>query len=530
MVDEVVRNYHKAGFTILALTDHDKMEPNAQFTRGRIDWTTFEKAGTPFPKDPKPENYPFNTTWPWTDFGGPDPKSLGMVGIESAEISYRHHMNSFFSSYGTGYTAEDEDEQLTAMKAEGGLVFFNHPGSPAPFSGGGRRSLEWYAERFQKYGPEFLIGLDISGGAFTEGLWDQLLARFMPGRTIYGFATDDMHRLPKDVSKSPHTIFVLDKLNSASVRQAMEGGQFYFSRPSERNAMAEFPTIESIEVNEKTGTITIHALKYDTIRWISAPSSTGPVTDPESKSHIWPAGQVVHEGATLNYRQTPNIKNYVRAEIRRTEGGQTYRTFINAFGIREGNENSGDHKSIKIGNQEWMTENLNVDHFKNGSPIPEAKSNEEWIKAYKEGKPAWCFYDFKPEMGKKYGRLYNWYAVNDSTSGGVAPQGWHVPTKEEWTSLTDYLGGNASAGTKMKSVQGWLANVNGTNMSGFSALPGGYRRADGHFGSAGQYGYWWSSSPYITANAWSWIFYYNDNVIRTNHHKASGLSVRCIRD
>jgi uncharacterized protein (TIGR02145 family) len=439
-------------------------------------------------------------------------------------------MNSFFSSYGTGYTAADEDEQLTAMKAAGGLVFFNHPGSPAPFSGGGRKSLEWYVERFTRYSPDFLIGMDISGGQFTEGLWDQLLARFMPGRTIFGFATDDMHRLPNDVSKSPHTIFVLDALNSSTVRKAMEEGQFYFSRPTQRNATAVFPTIESIEVNEKSGTITIHATNYDTIRWISAPQSLEAVTDPKTNDRSWPLGQVVHEGMTLNYRKTPNIKNYVRAEIRRTEGGQTYRTFINAFGMREVNENKSDFKSIRIGKQDWMTENLNTGTFRNGKPIPEAKSNEEWLKAYHDGKAAWSYYDFDPQNGKKYGRLYNWYAVSDSTSGGLAPAGWHVPSNEEWTELTEYLGGYTSAGIKMKSTTGWKSNANGTNASGFAGLPGGFRRPDGTFASIGLYGYWWASSPYIAANAWDRILYYNAPVIRSNHHKANGFSVRCVRD
>jgi uncharacterized protein (TIGR02145 family) len=339
-----------------------------------------------------------------------------------------------------------------------------------------------------------------------------------------------MHRLPKDVSKSPHTIFVLGELNSASVRKAMEDGQFYFSRPSARNATGNFPTVDNIEVDEKAGTITIRALDYDTIRWISAPKSSEPVMDPQSQGPIWPSGQIVHEGTTLNYRQTPNIRNYVRAEISRWEGGQKYRTFINAFGIREIPAKRGDQKSIVIGNKEWMTENLNVTKFRNGSPIPEAKTKEEWFKAYKEGKPAWCFYDFKPENGAKYGRLYNWYAVSDSASGGLAPQGWHVASKEEWTELTEYLGGYASAGTKLKNIEGWAPNATGNNVSGFSALPGGYCRADGRFVSAGEYGYWWTSSQYIKANAWSWILYYNQNVIRSNHHQASGLSVRCVRD
>lgn len=530
MVDEVVRSYRRAGFTILALTDHDKMEPNAQFARGRIDWSTFDTAGTPFPKDPKPKNYPFNTTWPWTDFGGPNPKELGMVGIEGAEISYRHHMNSFFSSYGTGYTAVDEDEMLTAMQEAGGLAFFNHPGSPAPFSGGGRKSLEWYEGRFAKYPPTFLIGMDITGGAFTEGLWDQLLARFMPGRQILGFATDDMHRLPPDPSKSPHTIFILKELDSASVRKAMVSGQFFFSRPSRRGATGEFPTIDSMEFDEVAGTITIHASNYDTIKWISAPKARQAVADPDTHSMIWQGGEVVHVGKTLNYRQTPGISNYVRAEIQRTEEGNTYRTFTNAIGMSEVVERKDGIESVWIGEQEWMTRNLSVTTFRNGTPIPQAKTREEWAQAAKDGKPAWCYYNFDSSHGDKYGKLYNWYAVADSANGGLAPVGWRIPDNNDWTKITEYLGGYPAAGIKMKSESGWQSDANGTNMSGFAGLPGGMIRPNGSSVGVGLYGHWWSASDYIRFNAWDWMLYYNDPLVRTNHHKGSGFSVRCVRE
>ncbi len=329
MVDEVVRAYQKAGFTILALTDHDKMEPNAQYERGRIDWATFEKGGTPYPKDPKPKNYPFNTTWPWTNFGAPDPKTLGMVGIESAEISRWHHMNNFFSGYGTGYETKNEDEQLTGMQKAGGLAFFNHPGAPAPFAGGGRHTLEWYIERFNKFPSNFLVGIDVSGGdGFSENLWDQLLAHFMPKRPIWGFGVDDMHRLG-NLNQSPQTIFALDNLNSPSVRKAMEGGQFYVTQRSNGTA----PTVERIVFDEKAGTITIHALNYDKITWISAPKSSELLTDIDKSARPWPQGQVVHQGTTLNYRETPNINKYVRAVLERTTGAQTYRTLLNPIGI-----------------------------------------------------------------------------------------------------------------------------------------------------------------------------------------------------
>jgi len=90
-------------------------------------------------------------------------------------------------------------------------------------------------------------------------------------------------------------------------------------------------------------------------------------------------------------------------------------------------------KKIKIGDQIWADRNLNVNHFRNGEPIPQAISNEEWIEAGDNKQPAWCHYDNDPENGKKYGKLYNWYAVNDPR--GLAPEGWEVPTDDEWKIL-----------------------------------------------------------------------------------------------
>ena len=103
-------------------------------------------------------------------------------------------------------------------------------------------------------------------------------------------------------------------------------------------------------------------------------------------------------------------------------------------------------EEVTIGNQIWMTKNLNVDKFRNGDPILEAKTDEEWQKAGEKKQPAWCYYDNDPKNGEQYGKLYNWYAVNDPR--GLAPEGYHVPTDAEWTQLSDYLGGEDVAGKK----------------------------------------------------------------------------------
>ncbi|MEX2410489.1 MAG: fibrobacter succinogenes major paralogous domain-containing protein [Candidatus Paceibacterota bacterium] len=196
------------------------------------------------------------------------------------------------------------------------------------------------------------------------------------------------------------------------------------------------------------------------------------------------------------------------------------------------NVNSIGYETVKIGDQEWMVDNLNVSKFRNGELIPQAESNKEWVSAYKEGNPAWCYFDNNPINGEKYGKLYNWYAINDTIRGGIAPDGWYVPSNDEFTKLIDFLGGHQLASKKMKSNSGWHNQGDGNNESGFTGLPGGARLPNGSFTSTGLYGYgyWWSSSEYLTANAWSRILYYNNAVITTNHHKASGFSVRLLKE
>jgi uncharacterized protein (TIGR02145 family) len=190
-------------------------------------------------------------------------------------------------------------------------------------------------------------------------------------------------------------------------------------------------------------------------------------------------------------------------------------------------------EEVKIGKQIWMAENLDVTHFRNGDPIPEAKTNEEWKKAGEKKQPAWCYYDNDPANGTKYGKLYNWYAVNDPR--GLAPSGWHVPTDAEWKTLTSFLGGETVAGGKMKSTrfQYWsIPNTAATNECGFSGLPGGYRfNDDGNFTNVGNAGYWWSSTELSTPEAWGRdLFYLHGSAYMLIGNKQSGFSVRCLRE
>ncbi|MFM7637742.1 MAG: fibrobacter succinogenes major paralogous domain-containing protein [Crocinitomicaceae bacterium] len=184
---------------------------------------------------------------------------------------------------------------------------------------------------------------------------------------------------------------------------------------------------------------------------------------------------------------------------------------------------------VSIGTQVWMTKNLDVATFRNGDSIPQVKKDKEWKKAGENQQPAWCYYNNNQKNGKKYGKIYNWYAVNDPR--GLAPVGYHIPSDAEWTQLTNYLGGVENAAAKMKNISGWAENGNGTNSSGFSGLPGGDRSGNGAFSYVGLNGSWWSSTEYVTFTAWHRsLYYYNGILFRGNNYRSNGFSVRCLKD
>jgi uncharacterized protein (TIGR02145 family) len=154
------------------------------------------------------------------------------------------------------------------------------------------------------------------------------------------------------------------------------------------------------------------------------------------------------------------------------------------------------YKTVVIGTQTWMAENLNVSTFRNGDSIPQAKTNEEWIKANKEGKPAWCYYENTYKKGLKYGKIYNEYAMRDKR--GLAPEGWHIPLYSEWSILS-----KSSSIVALKSTTGWIncigdpENYKGNNKSGFNALPSGTRGYKGEFIGDGSFIMFWASDGYF---------------------------------
>ncbi len=178
--------------------------------------------------------------------------------------------------------------------------------------------------------------------------------------------------------------------------------------------------------------------------------------------------------------------------------------------------------TIVIGTQQWSRLNLDVVTYRNGDIIPQVTDEATW-NSLTTG--AWCYYNNDPANGAIYGKLYNWYAVNDPR--GLAPTGWHIPTNAEWGILIDKL--NSYPGIldkKLKTVGSiWSNNIGATNESGFSGLPGG-TRAGGSFSRLGLIGMWWSSGTC----AYSYLEYTMSGLSRSGSNSEFGISVRCVRD
>jgi uncharacterized protein (TIGR02145 family) len=172
-------------------------------------------------------------------------------------------------------------------------------------------------------------------------------------------------------------------------------------------------------------------------------------------------------------------------------------------------------KTIKIGSQVWTKKNLRVFKFRNGEHIPIVQDRDEW---YSKRSSAMCI---NPDNGECY---YNWYAVIDPR--GLAPEGFHVPSDEEWNELVNHLGGNQVAGQYLKSQKKW----DGDNSSGFKSLPAGYRNSSGNFYDLGNYGYWWSSSPSGGNAIFRYLYSGYSNVTRNHSGPQNGFSVRLIKD
>ena len=331
---QVVRVFREAGFSILSITDHDAVSPN-QCVLGEP---------SPYP-DPRPANFPADTTWPWNAYGAPAPAELGMLGIEGAELTCTYHINSFFNDYGFAPCSSDDrptpDDWLVEVARRDGLAVLNHPGGSAKADG-----LEWVTALYGNPANDRLVGMELAGGATTDvnaALWDQLLGMFMPDRPIWGFGTSDMHLLSQ--TRFAFTVFLLDELTEAGVKDAMRTGRFYavtgpkvmdFSRNRSPDVAPRaeydgmYPELRSIVVDREAAKISIDAAGYDEIVWTAKPSATEPSPAPAAAAP-WPAARVVQRGPVLDYADIASP--YVRAELIRQTAEGPVRVFLNPFAL-----------------------------------------------------------------------------------------------------------------------------------------------------------------------------------------------------
>jgi uncharacterized protein (TIGR02145 family) len=205
---------------------------------------------------------------------------------------------------------------------------------------------------------------------------------------------------------------------------------------------------------------------------------------------------------------------------------------------------SNIYNTVQIGDQCWMVENLKTTTYRNGMPIQNVTANSTW-QNLTEGAYAWFYNDIS--WKDSYGALYNWYATVNA--GELCPAGWHTPTNDDWTVLTNFIGGTGSShGNELKScrqVNSLLgggcntsehprwdeSDVAGTDNYGFSGLPGGGRNSYGYFTMMGEYGFWWSSTMNTPEKAWARSLNSSNGLIFVfSFDKRIGYSVRCVRD
>lgn len=217
-------------------------------------------------------------------------------------------------------------------------------------------------------------------------------------------------------------------------------------------------------------------------------------------------------GSDLTFTTTP-----ARTTFLNFNAALTYGTVSDI----EGNS----YRTVGIGTQTWMAENLRTRKYNDGTAIPFILGVSAWASATT---PGYCWYNGD---STQYGALYNWYSVN---TGKLCPAGWHVPTDAEWTTLTGSVGGQNVAGGMLKETgtSHWLSpNTGATNESGFTAIPAGYRDYYGYFNNIKRTGFWWSATESSSTEAW-----FRDmqntyaNTDRSSSSKKSGFSVRCLKD
>ncbi len=544
-----VDRYHDLGYTVLAITDHNAVTyPWTEFS-DMAPWGRYAVRAQRLLNEGalQPEELEYEDR---------NPSEMGMISIKGNEISNHNHLVSLFSDYEGEFGRVDshtgagkEEVSLKAVTEDDGLMFWAHP-----YRLRERNKVEvltddlegWFADFYERF--DNLVGQEMNNRR-DRSFWDGMLSRTMPDRPVWGFATDDMHT--RSSLGRRWVELVLPEFSRDAVRRCLEEGRFFSVITSNGHDGPAPPVIESISVDRRNGTIEIDASRYVTVKWVSG-------------------GVVVHDEGSIDLNELSQVGGYIRAAFF-GEGG-TYIT-TQPFGIRPPagsalerigigerllsfEEGSGvtdidgnEYRTVVIGGQEWLAENLRVTHYRDGTPID---SPGEDYSAWRDNKTgAYSWYENDKETYAAYGALYNWYATDNES--GLCPEGWRMATDDDWKILEMYLGmsyeevnaagwrgGGTDVVNRLKSTRteaaghpGWLDGLNeaATDESGFSALPGGLRTSTGYFVSRGRAGYWWSSTERDSGVAWSRKMELDyDKVTRFPLNKDLGFCVRCVRE
>lgn len=315
------------------------------------------------------------------------------------------------------------------------------------------------------------------------------------------------------------------------------------------NSTTTLPTITTTAISDITentavsgGEVTDDGGSSVTARGICWSTNSNPTISDNKTSDSVGTGSFTSSLTGLTENTTYYVKAYATNSQGTAYGNEQSFTTTNTSTSGTVTDIDGNtYPTVIIGTQEWMAEDLRVTHYPNGDAIPHITDNATWGNLGNNNTDdAYSFYN--NDNTTDYGALYtyaaaiadNWTRDNNANQG-ICPNGWRLPTDNEWSTLTDYLGGSDVAGGKMKETgtTHWNSpNTGATNSSGFAALPGGYRNGtNGTFYNVGNNGNWWSSTESSSSHAFSrTLIYTNANAYRYDDSKSGGFCVRCIRD
>jgi uncharacterized protein (TIGR02145 family) len=376
-----------------------------------------------------------------------------------------------------------------------------------------------------------------SGGNVTADGGAEVTARgvcwnTLPNPTTSNFKTTDGSGLGIFTSLitglQPNETYYLRAYATTYAGTAYDNEEITFSTLPDKPTLTTTSITEITTISAKIGvSITYDGGAQVTSRGVCWSTSQNP-TIADSKTNN---GSGAGSFTSILNGLTPSTIYYIRAYATNSAGTgysnqNSFRTANETGTIQdiEGNV----YNTVKIGTQWWMAENLKTTKYNDNTSIPLVTDNTMW---YSLSSPGYCWYNNNITHKNTYGALYNWYTANTDK---LCPTGWHVASDAEWTTLTNYLGGELDAGGKLKETGTvhWTSSNGGvTNETGFTALPGGYRIYGGEFYLIGDNGCWWSSTESSTSNAWSRLMEAGFwSVTRNGWVKRIGLSIRCVKD